>query len=109
MSPAEWRPAWRSEWTPQSLSDHGADGHRLGAAPSPEMPGDGQVDGLPRRVRQASLRPELQDSPPPPERSARGYAARTPENARATLAALRSGWLRGQSDRSEDSSQGRQG
>lgn len=54
------------------------------------------TEDLPRRVRQANLAPELRDeahegaaptAPSPP--------GRTPEQARATLESLRSGWLRG--------------
>ncbi|OIV35729.1 hypothetical protein BIV57_19825 [Mangrovactinospora gilvigrisea] len=65
------------------------------AAP-PESPEDGgdDADDLPRRVRRASLAPQLladpetaaaDDAPPP----------RDPEEARATMTAFRSGWIRG--------------
>ncbi|MEU6339766.1 nitrate- and nitrite sensing domain-containing protein [Streptomyces sp. NPDC046977] len=54
---------------------------------------------LPRRVRRASLAPQLLErpaadgtSPTGPEREA---PERSPEQARATLAAYRSGWIRG--------------
>ncbi|WP_129669006.1 nitrate- and nitrite sensing domain-containing protein [Phytoactinopolyspora endophytica] len=70
-----------------------------------EPPADGELDELPRRVRKASLRPELRNSPPPPPPNANsGESAnlsRSPEEARATLSALRNGWLRGQSEKDE--------
>jgi signal transduction histidine kinase len=82
--------------------------------PQPEQhgPRQGQQDteGLPRRVRQASLAPELRDSPTPaadpPTPIAEG---RTPEQARATLSALRTGWLRGQTAAGEGDSPGGDG
>ncbi|WP_166354758.1 sensor histidine kinase [Phytoactinopolyspora limicola] len=70
-----------------------------------QPPGDSEVDDLPRRVRRASLRPELRtDPPPPPKAPQQDNLARTPDQARATLSALRSGWLRGQSENPEDMS-----
>ncbi len=59
---------------------------------------------LPRRVRQASLSPELRRQPDT-ARTDDGSAARTPEQARATFAALRHGWLSGQASTSHDPSQ----
>jgi signal transduction histidine kinase len=69
--------------------------------------------GLPRRVRQASLAPQLRESPPRPAPSADlgilsepasewappGQAApdRTPEETRATMSAIQRGWERGRS------------
>ncbi|MET9518275.1 nitrate- and nitrite sensing domain-containing protein [Streptomyces sp. NPDC002994] len=59
--------------------------------------------GLPRRVRQASLVPQLREAPappdpptPPPGASSGGAAqGRTPEQARDRMTAYRSGWTRG--------------
>ncbi|WP_406101090.1 ATP-binding protein [Streptomyces sp. NBC_01003] len=50
-------------------------------------------DGLPRRVRQASLAPELRgdENTGAGSRPAQGPAVRSPEAARATMASLRSG------------------
>ncbi|MEY9878329.1 signal transduction histidine kinase [Streptacidiphilus sp. MAP12-33] len=60
-------------------------------------------DPLPRRVRQASLAVQLREDPPAERRrSARpsGDAdERSPEQARATMSALRDGWARGRSAR----------
>ncbi|MEV1021982.1 nitrate- and nitrite sensing domain-containing protein [Streptomyces sp. NPDC050264] len=54
-------------------------------------------DGLPRRVRQASLAPQLRERPeaeaasaPAPEQD-----ERTPEQVRARMASFRDGWVRG--------------
>ncbi|QPP07799.1 hypothetical protein G4Z16_16905 [Streptomyces bathyalis] len=70
---------------------------------TPSQPGEPAP--LPRRVRQASLAPQLRDAPPgPPAASPHDPAAaappapaaqRTPDRARATMSALRSGWLSG--------------
>ncbi|GHJ39746.1 nitrate- and nitrite sensing domain-containing protein [Streptomyces sp. TS71-3] len=74
--------------------------------PAPELPvrnGQSSTGGapLPKRVRQANIAPELRDAPPRPQRSGPHIAdpaatARSPERARATMAALRAGWLRGE-------------
>lgn len=71
--------------------------------------GSTEPDDLPRRVRRASLRPELRNAPPPPppheQQSTRDNVSRTPEEARDTLSALRNGWLRGKSEEHEELSQ----
>jgi len=62
----------------------------------------GTHNGLPRRVRQASLSPHLRTETPPDSPAAaagRGPAAgRTPEQARDLLASLQRGWERGRQD-----------
>ncbi len=82
---------------------------RMSGAP----PDDG--DDLPRRVRQASLGSEMRRWPGSSGRDAEHDSEhesrpprRTPEEARATFSALRTGWLRGQSDTAGDSPQGGQ-
>ncbi|MFF5213212.1 nitrate- and nitrite sensing domain-containing protein [Streptosporangium sp. NPDC000396] len=55
--------------------------------------------GLPRRVRQANLSPQLQRQEPQP---ASGPAERSPEEARALLNSLQSGWRRGRAADDED-------
>ncbi|MFD4482894.1 nitrate- and nitrite sensing domain-containing protein [Streptomyces sp. NPDC058471] len=65
------------------------------------MPVPDEEDGLPRRVRQASLAPELrndEDASAGPH-PAQGPVARSPEAARATMASLRSGRRRASSTR----------
>ncbi|MGW7568290.1 sensor histidine kinase [Streptomyces tendae] len=65
---------------------------------SPESQPTGESDELPRRVRQASLAPQLRDGgsvgparPGPP----RGDEERTPEAVRDRMTAYRDGWSRG--------------
>ncbi|MCX5395118.1 nitrate- and nitrite sensing domain-containing protein [Streptomyces sp. NBC_00094] len=68
-------------------SDHGGHGDH----------GDPEGD-LPRRVRQASLVPQLREAPVPDPVSvpaAPGADARTPEQVRDRMAAYRDGWQRG--------------
>ncbi|MEU6573934.1 nitrate- and nitrite sensing domain-containing protein [Streptomyces sp. NPDC046805] len=50
---------------------------------------------LPRRVRQAGPAPESPAEAAPQERS-RSRSGRTPDQARATMASFRAGWVRGQ-------------
>ncbi|WP_353941050.1 nitrate- and nitrite sensing domain-containing protein [Streptomyces sp. HUAS MG91] len=55
-------------------------------------------EGLPRRVRQASLAPQLRTRPedrPPSVRGVPEPGERTPEQVRARMASFRDGWLRG--------------
>ncbi|MEU3877274.1 MULTISPECIES: nitrate- and nitrite sensing domain-containing protein [Streptomyces] len=66
-------------------------------ATDPTPPG-----GLPRRVRQASLAPQLKDPPaartrPVPD-PAGGPGERDPEEVRSRMAALQRGWQRGRAD-----------
>ncbi|MGW7196096.1 sensor histidine kinase [Streptomyces chryseus] len=68
--------------------------------PRPDVPGNDE-SGLPRRVRQASLVPQLREAPPPPgppssdPSSDDAAKERTPEQARDRMTAYRSGWTRG--------------
>ncbi|WP_431681623.1 sensor histidine kinase [Kitasatospora sp. KL5] len=68
------------------------------AAPQPPAagPGDGE---LPRRVRQASLVPQLREAPekprPVPRRDGGQPVGRNPEEARAAMSAFQRGWARG--------------
>ncbi|MEW1907598.1 ATP-binding protein [Kitasatospora sp. NPDC085895] len=68
---------------------------RPGAAADGESGGDGE---LPRRVRQASLVPQLREAPVRPPTAPRGDgppAGRNPEEARAAMSAFQRGWARG--------------
>ena len=80
--------------------------------PNPAEPGGpADVKGLPRRVRQASLAPQLRDSPPPrrttvastgPAIGAGGFggpAGPSPAEIRKTMSALQRGWQEGRSQR----------
>ncbi|MGX1885200.1 sensor histidine kinase [Streptomyces sp. NPDC055287] len=66
----------------------------------PDGPGNDE-GGLPRRVRQASLVPQLREAPAPPDPPSAGPSSedvsqgRTPEQARDRMTAYRSGWTRG--------------
>ncbi|MGW0400665.1 sensor histidine kinase, partial [Streptomyces sp. NPDC003002] len=73
--------------------------HAAADTPTPAAPGAATVTDLPRRVRQASLVPQLREASapkapadvrPPGERP-----GRSPEQARARMAAYRAGWVRG--------------
>ncbi|MGX1032004.1 nitrate- and nitrite sensing domain-containing protein [Streptomyces sp. SAI-097] len=67
----------------------------------PPEPPTGESDDLPRRVRQASLAPQLREAGPAgragPSRPgrARGDEERTPEAVRDRMASYRDGWSRG--------------
>jgi hypothetical protein len=79
----------------------------LPAAPAGPGPagndGDGDIDGLPRRVRQASLAPQLRDSPPPRKTTVAstglsgGTSGPSPAEIRQTMSALQRGWQEGRS------------
>ncbi|GGN37338.1 hypothetical protein GCM10010109_63200 [Actinoplanes campanulatus] len=62
--------------------------------PLPELSGD---DGLPRRVRQASLAPQLRQAPPAEEPPSTA-PARSPEQVRTLMSALQLGTTRGRVD-----------
>jgi signal transduction histidine kinase len=77
--------------------------------PNPAEPGaNGDIKGLPRRVRQASLAPQLRDSPPPrrttvasagPPTGSAGSTGPSPGEIRRTMSALQRGWQEGRSQR----------
>ncbi|MEU6756644.1 nitrate- and nitrite sensing domain-containing protein [Streptomyces sp. NPDC046685] len=62
------------------------------------------VTELPRRVRQASLVPQLREAPAPVEPAVAGLpgdpSGRSPEEARDRMTAYRAGWVRGAQDNS---------
>ncbi|MGW0394832.1 sensor histidine kinase [Streptomyces sp. NPDC003042] len=75
------------------------------APPTPAAPAAqvGSVTELPRRVRQASLVPQLREAPaqaPAGARLPEEPAGRTPEQARDRMAAYRAGWARGTQENS---------
>jgi signal transduction histidine kinase len=74
------------------------------AGPGPGPAGDdgnGDIKGLPRRVRQASLAPQLRDSPPPRQTTVAstglsgGTQGPSPAEIRQTMSALQRGWQEG--------------
>jgi signal transduction histidine kinase len=86
-------PAIPVDGDPGQADGLGADG--LGA--------DGDIKGLPKRVKQASLAPQLRDNPPRRRTSAAPSAAPasgpTPAEIRQTMSALQRGWQEGRSQR----------
>ncbi|MFB6612788.1 nitrate- and nitrite sensing domain-containing protein [Streptomyces sp. NPDC085524] len=75
------------------------------AAPAPApVPAPAWVTELPRRVRQASLVPQLREAPAPEApagaRLPEDPPGRSPEQARDRMAAYRAGWVRGVQDNS---------
>ncbi len=83
-----------------------------GSAPGPGMAEPDDIKGLPRRVRQASLAPQLRASPPQrrttvasagPASGAAGAAGPSPAEIRQTMSALQRGWQEGRSQRMVES------
>jgi signal transduction histidine kinase len=72
----------------------------------PDAPADADADesykGLPRRVRQANLAPQLRDAPAetgrPAARSADNVVNRSPDDIRSALSAMQRGWQQGRED-----------
>ncbi|MFK0191124.1 nitrate- and nitrite sensing domain-containing protein [Kitasatospora sp. NPDC090308] len=82
------------------------------APPAPVVPAAavGPEGELPRRVRQASLAPQLRDAPAPARpglRPADRAADRDPEQARTAMAAFQRGWQRGHAQPPADRPAGR--
>jgi hypothetical protein len=90
-------PPWEPAGPTGSLPVPPADGQ----AGSRAAGGDG--DGLPRRIRQASLAPQLRASPPHRQTPAAAYpgpaSGPTPTEIRQTMSALQRGWQEGRSQR----------
>ena len=93
------------------------DGSAAGSmGPNPAETGaDGDIKGLPRRVRQASLAPQLRDSPPPRRTTVvsaglpggpAGATGPSPAEIRKTMSALQRGWQEGRSQRMADQAPG---
>ncbi|HME66410.1 MAG TPA: hypothetical protein VKG61_16100, partial [Streptosporangiaceae bacterium] len=78
--------------------------------PEAQPDGDGDVEGLPRRVRQANIAPQLRDNPPRRKTSAAPAPAPasgpTPAEIRQTMSALQRGWQEGRSQRMTASAPG---
>jgi hypothetical protein len=102
--------------SPVLVSDHGrpvADRGRAGTSEQEEAPArrgpaetaGPSIEGLPRRVRQANLAPQLRTRPPAREGGAPGLddtdAERDAEAVRSRMASLQRGWQRGRADTGE--------
>ncbi len=73
------------------------------AAPGGTEAADGSRPELPRRVRQASLAPQLRDEQIPDSLDpGEGSDERSPEELRTMLGSIQKGWLRGRSAAGQD-------
>jgi signal transduction histidine kinase len=81
---------------------------RAAPAPAPQPPAAeaagpaGTHLGMPVRVRQANLAPQLRRDPAPAAAPAAGPPARSPDQARNLMAALQRGWEHGRTDDLDD-------
>ncbi|MFJ4504303.1 nitrate- and nitrite sensing domain-containing protein [Streptomyces sp. NPDC088864] len=116
LHPAGARPLPRRHRPPTLVADHGRRVDRAGRAhpgsgepeaPRRPEPAPDTVGGLPRRVRQASLVPQLRDAPdarpakPAPAQSADDIE-RDADEVRSRMASLQRGWQRGRLQNAED-------
>ncbi|WP_327308135.1 nitrate- and nitrite sensing domain-containing protein [Streptomyces sp. NBC_01298] len=99
---APLRPRGSAGAAPRTPATAVAPAPAVTAAPSGPSASPGpaaSVTELPRRVRQASLVPQLREAPAPKApagvRGAEGPPGRSPEQARERMAAYRAGWVRG--------------
>jgi signal transduction histidine kinase len=95
-------PPWELSRQTGPLPAIPADGDPAGGDPAGGLGADGDVKGLPRRVRQASLAPQLRDNPRRPTSAAPSAvpaSGPTPAEIRQTMSALQRGWQEGRSQR----------
>jgi hypothetical protein len=84
-----------------------ANGVPENGGPENGMPGNAVTEnGLPQRVRQANLAPQLRNRPAqaPPAGASGGH--RSPEKARSVMSAFRRGWQRGVGDAHQEQDRG---
>ncbi|NML51934.1 histidine kinase [Streptomyces sp. R302] len=92
------RPRSHTVAPPRSASGAATDKDPVPGSGSGSGDTDGDDGGLPRRIRQASLVPQLREAPAPeslPAPAVAGEPERTPERVRDRMAAYRDGWQRG--------------
>jgi hypothetical protein len=71
--------------------------------PRPEGAAAGLTEnGLPQRIRQMSLAPQLRNSAAPPPPAAAAASSRSPEKARSVMSAFRQGWRLGLSENGKE-------
>jgi hypothetical protein len=80
--------------------------HPLGPPPDPRLDPPTE-NGLPQRVRQASLAPQLRRSAPAPA-PVGAAAPRSPEAARSVMSSFQRGWRRGLSEGQADRGHGQE-
>jgi signal transduction histidine kinase len=89
---------------PTLVSGHG----RRGGTPEPpqDKPGPAGHDGLPRRLRQTNLAPQLRAAPAPvaEPQATGGDGERDADQVRSRMASLQRGWQRGRRDNSAEES-----
>jgi signal transduction histidine kinase len=105
---APWEhPSWeQASWEQPPAAEAPAPAGRA-ARPATAAPGAaGTHLGMPVRVRQASIAPQLRTGPGPraaaPAAAGAGSAPRSPEQARHLMAALQRGWEHGRTDDLDD-------
>jgi len=95
-------------WEPLPAASGGSEAESQEAEPG----GNEDIKGLPRRVKQASLAPQLRASPPPRRTTvasaapSSGSAGPSPAEIRQTMSALQRGWQQGRSQRMGDLASG---
>ncbi|WP_328539909.1 sensor histidine kinase [Streptomyces sp. NBC_00344] len=94
----------RRRRTPTLVSDHGRRVDTPVPLPSQDKPAGGGTDGLPRRVRQANLAPQLRGAPAlaAEPRAVEKDDERDAEEVRSRMASLQRGWQRGRRDNSAE-------
>jgi hypothetical protein len=96
--PTAAAPPWTGSQAPPWAEPGRGDTGQGDMAEGDMGPGDTGRPVLPRRVRQASLVPELRNAPPAyPPLPGRYGDPRPPDEARATVSAIQHGWERGRS------------
>jgi len=63
-------------------------------------------NGLPQRVRQANLAPQLRNRAAPPPAAGAPAGDRSPEKARSVMSAFRRGWQRGAGNAHQEEDRG---
>ncbi|WP_214415513.1 sensor histidine kinase [Sphaerisporangium fuscum] len=96
--PARFEPLAQETATGSPGSQQADVPHRRQSGSAPPA-GEG---GLPRRVRQANLAPQLRQEPPSAPQASGPLPERSPEQSRALLNSLQSGWRRGRADSERD-------
>ncbi|WP_374104297.1 nitrate- and nitrite sensing domain-containing protein [Streptomyces sp. ISL-43] len=109
-------PLPRRRPTPTLVAEHGrrVEPRPVSAVPDPApdaaesgpaTSGNGAAAGLPRRIRQASLAPQLKDAPAPAPAVADPMADRDADDVRRRMSALQRGWTAGRDQHARQQAQ----